>query len=196
MTGSKKVRSSYKNMLTSLIDLMYYLKYIDPEMQKFRKEFLAKNGKKILFRPLSPKDDYKILEFYNDLGQETVYFRFFSRKKTVSLRLVRKYTRIDYEKQIAIVAVHDEKIIGVAHLISEKEGSAEMAVIVTDNWQHNGIGTALLESLVNIAREKDIRHLFGIILRDNKKILRTIDKFGFKVRKKYDHGDIEVEAYI
>ena len=196
---SKNLRkSTYRNMMTSLIDLMYYIRYKDPEMQKYTKEFLARNGKVVTFRPLSPKDDEKVLLFYQSLSRETVFFRFFSTKKTIKLRQIRKYTRIDYHKQIIIVVEYQDIIIGLGHLIATEKDkkSAEMAVILTDAWHHQGIGTELLRYLIKIAREKNLTHLFGTIRRDNINILKTIEKLGFKTRKTYDHGDIEVEAYI
>ncbi|MHC1592233.1 MAG: hypothetical protein ACXQS8_09115, partial [Candidatus Helarchaeales archaeon] len=88
---NEQEKSIYKNLLLSLIDLMYFVKYLQPETQKYRRELTTKMGKKITFRPLSPKDDQKILEFYNNLSLETVYFRFFSSKKTANLKLIRKY---------------------------------------------------------------------------------------------------------
>jgi len=193
---NSRVKPSYKNLIVSLIDLMYYLRYLDPDTQKYRKEFTTKTNESVTFRPLSPKDDRKVLEFYNGLSGDTIYFRFFSHKKTVNLRLVRKYTRIDYEKQLVIVAEREDEIIGIGHLMLADEQSAEMAVIIADRWQHKGVGTQMLHFLVDIARDKGIHHLYGTVLRNNVRILKTIEKLGFKTRKRFDRGDLEVEAYI
>lgn len=166
-----------------------------PSIQKYRTTFTTRDDLEVLYRPIHPDDDDKILEFYYSLSRETIYFRFFSGRKNVPKSRVRDYTHIDYEQNFAMVVEYENKIIGIGHyIITDTPETAEMAVVMHDDWQRRGIGTHFLRYIISIAKERGIKHITATVLLENYKIMKTIEKLGFKFSKKLEEGDLLVEA--
>ncbi len=187
----------YKNVVYNVVELFFYIAMEDPEVQKYRKTHKSYDGTEVLYRPIRPDDDDKILEFYYSLSRETIYFRFFSGRKNVPKTRIRDYTHIDYEKNFAMVVEYQNKIIGIGHyIVTENPETCEMAVVIHDDWQRKGIGTHFLSYLISIAKERGIKHVTATVLLENYKILKTIEKLGFKFSKKLEEGDLLVEADI
>ncbi|MHA1649199.1 MAG: GNAT family N-acetyltransferase [Candidatus Helarchaeota archaeon] len=187
----------YRNVIYNLVDLFFYIAVEDPAVQKYKRTFKTRDGIEVLYRPIRPDDDDKILEFYYSLSRETIYFRFFSGRKNVPKSRVRDYTHIDYQKNFAMVVEYQGKIIGIGHyIITDDPETAEMAVVIHDDWQRKGIGTHFLRYLISIAKERGVKHLTATVLLENYKILKTIEKLGFKFTKKLEEGDLLVEADI
>ncbi len=184
-----------KNAIYNVVELMFVIAMEDPAIQKYRTIYITNEGIEVLYRPIRPDDDDKILEFYYSLSRETIYFRFFSGRKNVPKSRVRDYTHIDYQKNFAMVVEYQKKIIGVGHyIITEDAETAEMAVVMHDDWQRRGIGTHFLHYLIEIAKERGIKHITATVLLENYKIMKTIEKLGFKFSKKLEDGDLLVEA--
>jgi acetyltransferase len=185
----------YRNVIYNVVDLMFLIAHDDPAIQKYRTTFKTYDGLEVIYRPIRPDDDEAILKFYYSLSRETIYFRFFSGRKNVPKSRIRDYTHIDYEKNFALVVEYQEKIIGLGHyIISDNPETAEMAVVMHDDWQRKGIGTHFLGYLISIAKDRGIKHLTATVLLENYKILKTIEKLGFKFTKKLEEGDLLVEA--
>ena len=187
----------YKNFVYDVLDLMFLIARNNPDVEKYKKE-LTFGDEKCVFRPVSPTDDEAVLDLYKSLSKETVYFRFFLTKKSVPKSRIRKYTRIDYEKNFALVAEKDEKLIGIGRYIVDKSDptAAEMSIVIGDGFQRRGIGTTLIRYLIWIAKNRGVKTIYATILPDNYKVLNTIKKLGFKFKKQLEDGDIRVEADI
>ena len=185
------------NFIYDVVDLFFLIAVEDPKVQKYRTQFKTRDGTEVVYRPIRPDDDEKILEFYYSLSRETVYFRFFSGRKNIPKSRVRQYTHIDYQRNFALVVEAEGKIVGIGHfIVTENQDTAEMAVVIHDDWQKKGIGTHLLGYLITIARERGIKHITATVLLENYKILKTIEKLGFKFSKKLAEGDLLVQADI
>ncbi|MHA1131352.1 MAG: GNAT family N-acetyltransferase [Candidatus Helarchaeota archaeon] len=185
----------YKNVIYNVVELFFQLAVETPEVQKYKTEFTTKDGTTVIYRPIKPDDDDKVLSFYYSLSRETIYFRFFSGRKNVPKSRVRDYTHIDYDKNFAMVVEYEGRIVGIGHyIVTDNPQTIEMAVVMHDEWQRKGIGTHFLKYLISIAKEKGIRHITATVLLENYKILKTIEKLGFKFTKKLEEGDLLVEA--
>lgn len=194
----EEIESYYKNFIYDILDIMFLIARKKPEIEKYAR-YLTVEGERLKIRPVSPKDDDAVLELYYSLSQETVYFRFFLSKKNVPKSRVRRYTRIDYERNFALVVERPNgKLIGIGRFIVDKEDpkAVEMAIVMTDTYQRKGIGSLLIKYLTVIAREKGIERIYATLLADNYKILKTINKLGFKFKKYLEDGDIRVEGEI
>ncbi|MHA1143599.1 MAG: GNAT family N-acetyltransferase [Candidatus Helarchaeota archaeon] len=197
MNGNDK-NVYYKNFIYDVLDLMFLIARNDPNIEKYTR-FLTRNDEKLTIRPISPKDDDAVLELYYSLSQETIYFRFFQTKKNVPKSRVRKFTRIDYQKNFALVVENPQKkLIGIGRYIVDEhdEDAAEMSIVIRDDYQRRGIGSILIKYLISIAKEKGIKKIYATVLSDNYKILKTIDKLGFKFQRKLEDGDLRVESDI
>jgi acetyltransferase len=95
---------------------------------------------------------------------------------------------------VAIQAVaNDEKMLGVARYFLERnQKHAEFSVLVGDPWQGRGIGAALLQRVLDIAKDRGIQSIWGTVLSENTQMLKLSRKLGFKIKKTADSGEYEV----
>lgn len=105
----------------------------------------------------------------------------------MSHKTLTRYCNIDYDREIAIVAEKKEdkrRIIGVARIILEpgrKRG--EFAVVVGDQWQRLGLGSKLIDCLIEIGKHMELETIGGNILSKNLKMIRLCTKKGFKMER-------------
>jgi acetyltransferase len=150
-----------------------------------------KDGTPYLIRPIKPEDEPLMEELFYSFSQETVRNRFFQYKKEISHEELARYCQVDYDREIALVAAIDEdgreRLIGVSRLTIMPDGrTAELAVVVSDAWQGQGIGKRLMENAIKIARERGIREIWMDVLSDNKPMNGLSKSMGFKKAKSED----------
>ena len=132
-----------------------------------------------------------MVKFHGTLSEETVHFRYFALQK-LELRVAHeRLTQIcfnDYDREIALVAVRqapdtkEDEIIGVGRLMKvHGVNEAEFAIVISDRCQRQGLGTQLLQLLVDIGRKEGAERIFGQILPDNYGMQRVSKKVGFTV---------------
>jgi acetyltransferase len=145
-----------------------------------------KDGTPVLIRPIRPEDAPTHYAFLRSLSPETLYNRFFGFRKEVTDAQMVRFTQIDYDREIAIVARveqdGEEATIGVNRLVYDPHrGAYEFAVVVADAWQGSGVGGLLMEKIVLIARDRGIRTIHGLVLAVNRKMLALAHRIGFVV---------------
>jgi len=163
---------------------VYPSQYVSPRTMK--------DGTQITVRPIRPEDEPLMVKFHGTLSDRTVYLRYFSSlslaMRTAHERLVR-ICFSDYEREMVLVAEYKDPQTGELHILAvgrlnrlqgaDKE--AEVAVMVSDQYQHRGLGTELLRRLVQIARERNLCRLVAEMLRDNLAIQTIFRKLGFRL---------------
>lgn len=159
--------------------LPYPTKYVVP--------WRLKDGTEVLLRPIRPEDEKIEYEFIKGLSEETSRFRFFRIIKELSHEDLVRFCNIDYDREMAIIAEITEggvkKEIGVARLITEPgKKRGEFAIVLADKYQGKGLGTKLMDMLIEIAQEKGLESIYGVIMRGNKKMIRLAQKMGFTIR--------------
>jgi acetyltransferase len=144
-----------------------------------------KNGVQVLFHPVKPEDESRFNEFLKSLSVESMRFRFFEIIKEMSHEMLARYCNLDYNREIAVVAELDEgdkPIVGAVRLILEPGGkSGEFAVLVSDELQGLGLGSKLMNLLVEIGRDMRVDKIYGYVSVNNYKMLQLCKKKGFKV---------------
>ena len=148
-------------------------------------------------RPIRPEDAHLLLRLFETLSPQSIYFRFFSPMKQLSQSMLVRFTQIDYDREIAMVAIlesaAEEKMLGAARVILQHNlKDAEFAVLVGDPWQGKGIGAQLLSTCLDIARERRFRSIWGTVLADNKGMLALGRKLGFTIRRGDQPGEFEL----
>lgn len=139
-------------------------------------------------RPISPDDFELERRFVEGLSVLTGYRRLFSARR-LSLDEIRRFTCIDAQREAALIAVHgdgdDAAQVGVARwvLVEGQASDAEFALVIADAWQGHGLGTALLERLIDVARERGVRRLVGTTLSDNVPMVQLARRLGFKATR-------------
>ena len=89
---------------------------------------------------------------------------------------------------IAATAMLDEEtLLGVARYVRDKAGNdAEFAIVIADAWQNRGIGSRLLTKLIEAARTRGVKRLYGDILAINRPMLALVTKLGFELGRHED----------
>jgi acetyltransferase len=159
---------------------------ISPYPKKYESLWSLKNGQEVLLRPIKPEDEPMWLEMFQSLSEESIRYRFFEMLKDTPHEVRVRYCNIDYDREVAIVAelVEDgkRKLLGVGRLNMEGEGSdAEMSFLVSDKWQGLGLGTKIVDYVLDIAKEKGIDSVYAIMLPDNYRALSLTKKMGFSI---------------
>ena len=159
---------------------------ISPYPKKYELLWALKNSQQVLLRPIKPEDEPMWLEMFQSLSEESIRYRFFQMLKDTPHEVRVRYCNIDYDREIAIVAELNEngkrKLLGVARVNMEPDGkTAEVSFLVTDYWQGLGLGTKLVDYVLDIAKEKGIENIFAIMLPDNYRALSVIKKMGCRI---------------
>ena len=159
---------------------------ISPYPNEHERSLTTSGGIPIFVRPIKPEDADLLEALFGSLSRESVYYRFFSPLKQISPKMMARFTQIDYDRDIALVALDRrepcERMLGVARLMGDPDGrTAELAVTVGDPWQGKGIGAALMTALLDIARGRGMERLWGMVLPENTQMLALARKAGFRV---------------
>ena len=154
------------------------------------------DGTEIIIRPIRPEDAEMEQEFVRSLSEESRYYRFISTVRELSQRMLIRFTQIDYDREMALVAVTQQNgrdlQIGVArYVIDSSADTCEFAIAVADDWQKHGIGGRLMVSLMDAAREKGLRRIDGDVLTSNTTMLRFMHKLGFEVLPNAEDPDLK-----
>jgi acetyltransferase len=160
---------------------------ISPYPKKYEWEGTLKDEQPVLLRPIKPEDEPLENELWKTFSEETQRFRFFSLMRTWSHATLIRYTNIDYDREIAIVGIltkkNERKMIGVVRMIMEPPDlkTAEVAIVVGDPWQGLGLGSKMMNCIIEIARDKDLESVYGLILRDNARAIALFKEKGFSI---------------
>jgi acetyltransferase len=143
-----------------------------------------RDGTRLNLRPIRPEDAALERAFVASLSEKTRYFRFFYQLNELSPAMLARFTQVDYDREMALVAIDESEngraIIGVArYTMDPGRESAEFAIVVADAWQQRGVGRVLMDQLVACARARGLVRLQGSVLRSNRNMLRFTESFGF-----------------
>jgi acetyltransferase len=144
------------------------------------------DGVDLTIRPIRPEDAEIEQIFVRSLSEEAKYFRFMDSLQELSQAMLVRFTQIDYDREMALIAVleHDpqETELGVCRYIINPDGeSCEFALVVSDEWQHKGIGHKLMGCLFDVARAKGLKIMEGEVLAANHSMLSLVTSLGFTV---------------
>lgn len=144
-----------------------------------------------LLRPIRPEDASLLQEFIRDLSEESRYMRFVSMLRELTPKMLARYTRIDYDREVALVATVQvanlenrgllrERIVGFAHYLRNRDGQgAEYALVIADDCQRQGIGASLMRSLMELAQQQGLKYIEGLVLANNKPMQALMTHLGF-----------------
>ena len=158
---------------------------IHPYPASFQKDVVLENGQIIKVRPIRPEDAEIEQRFVRGLSEETRYFRFMRMLNELSPEMLVRFTQIDYDREMAFIALFtpqdgEEIEVGVTRYSLEPDGeSAEFALVVADEWHGHGVGSHLLEMLIDYARQRGVRQLFGEVLLQNVPMRQLAARTGF-----------------
>jgi GNAT superfamily N-acetyltransferase len=142
-----------------------------------------RDGRFVTIRALKPEDRSGMLSAAGRVSAQSLYRRFFGPKRGFTEQEVDFFVNVDFVRHVALVAELHESgentIIGAGRYIVTQPGTAELAFAVIDEYQGQGIGSALLKHLVIVARESGVQQLIAEVLPENAPMLAMFRKFGF-----------------
>ncbi|MEO5733968.1 MAG: bifunctional acetate--CoA ligase family protein/GNAT family N-acetyltransferase [Rubrivivax sp.] len=183
------------------------------------REWQLKGGDRVTVRPIHPGDAEMLQTLVRGLSAESRYFRFASAMAELPLRMLARFTLIDYDREMALVAVaalregkpleatesHERspplahpavppgRIVGVSRIITNPDGrSCEFSLLVADDHAGRGLGSRLMLSIIEVARSKGLAEIMGLVLSNNAAMLRLMDSLGFKVARYPEDPDFRI----
>ncbi|MBE0520314.1 bifunctional acetate--CoA ligase family protein/GNAT family N-acetyltransferase [Candidatus Bathyarchaeota archaeon] len=168
---------------------------ISPYPKKYEALWKLRDGRSVLLRPIKPEDEPLWLEMFQNFSEESIRYRFFQIIRDTPHEVRVRYCNIDYDREIAIVAELTEerrrKILGVVRLIIEPNGkTGEIAFIIADPWQRLGLGTKMVDYMIEICKDRGLEAIYGIMLPDNHRAIMLMKKMGFNVEH-LDEGTVK-----
>jgi acetyltransferase len=153
------------------------------------------NGVNITIRPIRPEDAMLEKDFVRRLSERTKYFRFMQALHELTPEMVVRFTQIDYDREMAFVAITDDANmpheLGVGRYMRNPDGhSAEFALVVADDCQCLGIGSRIMKTLMQAAKDKGITFFEAEILSANTSMLGLVNKLGFNIETIADNNEI------
>ncbi|HYB06870.1 MAG TPA: bifunctional acetate--CoA ligase family protein/GNAT family N-acetyltransferase [Nitrososphaerales archaeon] len=176
-----------------LVIIPYPTKYVIP--------WKLEDGTDVLLRPIRPEDEAIESEFINGLSEETSRYRFFNIVRNLPHSDLVRFCNIDYDREMAIVAEVTEggrrREIGVGRIIAEPDSKrGEFAVVIADSYQGKGLGRKLVDMVIDIASEKHLESIYGVVLRENQPMLSLCREMGFSLHPEEDYVRVELPLEV
>jgi len=158
----------------------------------------TKAGFAFFMRPVKINDEARLKEFFYDLSDQSLYRRFISKRQDMPHERLQEFAVIDYTEEMIILAVtgegETEAIIGIAQYgIDNTTHTAEVAVVVRDEYQGKGIGTELLSYVTYLAKRQGLLGFTAEVLVDNRPMMRLFENGGFDIEKRRGEGVYELK---
>lgn len=165
-------------------------------METFR---VTNEGISILLRPVKISDEPLLKDFFYALSDKSMYRRFISKRQDMPHERLQEFVVIDYTEEIIMLAVsggsgEQEQLVGVGQYgIDQTTHTAEVAVVVRDDWQGKGIGTELLSYLTFLAKRQGLLGFTAEVLVDNRPMMKLFEEGGFDIEKRRSEGVYELK---
>ncbi|MBK8968819.1 MAG: GNAT family N-acetyltransferase [Lewinellaceae bacterium] len=163
---------------------------IQPYPTQWVKTVELKNGQQVQLRPIRPEDEPLEAELVKNTSKESLYFRFFGFVPGIDHKMLARFTHIDYDREMAIVAVIEvdkkPEIIGVVRIVGDGwRDSCEYAILVADHWHGKGVGSLLTDYIIDIARAQGY-HRITARFENQQRHAAAVSAQGFKIKGEYD----------
>jgi acetyltransferase len=179
-----------------------------PYPTQYVKAWQRDDGPEILIRPIRPDDEPLMVRFHGTLSERSVYLRYFHFSHLdyrASHERLKQICFVDYDREIVLVAERENpenlerEILAVGRLVKTAEANeAEFAMLISDVFQHQGLGTEMLRRLLEVARAEKLARVTADILPDNDHMLRLCKQLGFRLRYSTEEqvmkAEFELEA--
>jgi RimJ/RimL family protein N-acetyltransferase len=156
-----------------------------------------KNGVEVRFRALRPSDEEEMRRLFYRFSDEAVYYRYFSRIKSMPHSKMQQYVNVDYRRTLSIVGLAGEpgsdRIIAEGRFVKHQDRPlADVAFVVDEQYQDLGISTYMLKMLVGLAAKRGIQGFTADVLASNKRMIKVFEKLGKPVRACLQEGAYEL----
>jgi acetyltransferase len=188
----------------------YHHLAILPYPARYQQVWPMGGGGEYTVRPIQPDDAQMLQDLVKGLKPESRYYRFVSAIHELPASMLARLTLIDYDREMALVAVvHDrsanadgdivdtERIVGVSRCITNPDQtSCEFSLLVADELGGKGLGSRLMESIMDVAREKGLSEIEGLVLTQNSSMLKLMRGLGFTVKAFAEDPDFRLVTHV
>ncbi|MBF1990531.1 bifunctional acetate--CoA ligase family protein/GNAT family N-acetyltransferase [Fischerella thermalis] len=179
---------------------------IRPYPTQYVSSWTTRNGMQVTIRPIRPEDEPLMIKLHHTLSEESVFFRYFHLIKLSQRIAHERLTRLcflDYDREMALVVDYENpetgehEVLAVGRL-SKLHGTseAEFAILVSDRYQCQGLGTELLKRLLEVGRDEQLRLISAEILTENSAMQRVCEKLGFRIYPTVDAAVVRAEIKV
>ncbi len=166
-------------------------------LEEYKDRLTLQNGKTVNFRPLMPSDEFAFRNFFYSLQEETIYYRFFHKKRLFShADIQQQWASVDYRKNMSIIGqvliAKHWSTVAIASYAEYEDKLAEVAFVVHETYQGMHIASFMLKMLEKIARKNSYRGFYATILRENKAMLRVFEKQYPNLKVSASAGEISI----
>ncbi|NGZ67032.1 bifunctional acetate--CoA ligase family protein/GNAT family N-acetyltransferase [Vibrio aestuarianus subsp. cardii] len=170
---------------------------IRPYPSELEERVTLRDNSVVMLRPILPEDEPQHAEFIHNVSKEDLYKRFFSDVGEFNHEALANFTQIDYDREMAFVAVDNNdgegKIIGVSRaLINPENTDAEFAILIRSDLKGNGLGKILLQKVIDYCRLKGTVQISGMTMPTNRGMLTLAQKLGFEVDIHFEDGTADM----
>ncbi len=153
-----------------------------------------KGNVKLTLRPVRGEDEPALKLFHETLSAESLRYRFFTARRNFRHRELAQFAQIDYQQEMAFVAENkDGEILGVVRTWTDADQvQAEFSVLIADQIQGIGLGSGLMDKMIQYCQEQGTMEMMGTVLADNGPMLKLAKKLGFKVKRHLDGDVVEI----
>ncbi|MDO5625906.1 MAG: bifunctional acetate--CoA ligase family protein/GNAT family N-acetyltransferase [Pseudomonadota bacterium] len=180
-----------------------------PYPQRFEQIWPLRGGGEYRVRPIHPDDAHALQAMMKRLSPESRYFRFVSSMAELPPQMLARFTLIDYDREMALCAVVDaededaqghktrrERIIAVSRYITNPDQtSCEFSLVVDDAYAGQGLGTRMMLSIMDAARERGLQEIIGLVLTHNNGMLKLMRSLGFEVKAYPEDPDFRLVTH-
>jgi RimJ/RimL family protein N-acetyltransferase len=169
------------------------------EAAKYEAVEALRDGRRFKIRALEPDDRAGLLAAVGRSSAQSLYRRFFSPKRGFTEEEIAQFVNVDFVNHVALVAALGGRggvIVGGCRYIVVQPGKAEVAFVVVDDYQGQGLGAALMRHLAKIARDAGLKELMAEVLADNISMLKVFEKSGMPVSTTRDGGVVHVAVQL
>jgi len=158
---------------------------IRPYPAKYIEEMQLREGTKVTVRPVKAEDVPLMAQFLEKLSETTMrqrFLKFIQYDEIEASDRLKRLCFIDYDREMAIIVKKGQEILAVGRLTKLPDTEdARFAITIRDDWQKKGIGSKLMQSLVNIAKQEKIQRILAYMLEENAGMKKICEKFGFSL---------------
>ncbi|GKS91512.1 bifunctional acetate--CoA ligase family protein/GNAT family N-acetyltransferase [Acidovorax sp. SUPP2539] len=180
-----------------------------PYPARYEQVWPLRGGGEYLVRPVRPDDAQMLQKLVKELSPESRYFRFISQIAELPASMLARFTLIDYDREMALVAVYrersagedgeiigTERIVGVSRYVTNPDqSSCEFALVVADDFNGRGLGSRLMLSIMDVARDRGLSEVDGLVLANNPSMLKLMRRLGFEVKAYPDDPDFKLVTH-
>ena len=169
---------------------------IRPYPRELEETLTLSDGQKLYLRPVRPEDEPAFQALFARLSKDEIRLRFLHAMKILSHDMAARLTQIDYDREMALVLCtptpqKEPELYGVVRIAADPDNErAEFAILLRGDMTGMGLGPMLMRRIIDYARKRGIREVFGEVLSENRPMLRICEAFGFKRRRDPHEPDV------